>query len=484
MNSPEMADQQGTTRNEEIIASHDAIAARAYEKWMVRDRGEGADLQDWMEAEAELLRAYFGAERAAARRLVAEHAVARVLAESAEIINAAPRIMQAICECVGWDLGVVWTVDRDAKVLRCIDVWEGPKGEAPAFAQASRESTFAEGVGLPGHVSRTLSSAWIPDLTQDASFPRRAIAVDEGLHGAYGFPVYDGVEFLGVIEFFGREMLRADDQLLQMMGAICGDIAQFLERRRAEQAIRERDREFALARQIQRSLQPKTMPALPGFVFAGVSQSCRETGGDYSDFLSLADSTVGIAIGDASGHGIGAALVMTQVRATLRALALTHADPGTILALTNHFIAADLPPEHFITMFLARLDPGTRTLVSCNAGHPPGCVLDQSGEVRSIIHSTAVPSGIEATTEFPAAPAITLLPGDLLLLFTDGVTETFSPAGSLFGIERMLSVVRAHRHEGPGEILQALYRAVGDFSGNASPLDDVTAVIIKVGAAA
>lgn len=485
MNSPEMADQQVTTPDKESFTVHDsAIAARAHEKWMARDRVAGANLQDWLEAEAELIRAYFGADNDAAQCLIAEHAVTRILAESAEIINAAPRIMQVICECLGWDLGLVWTVDEDSHVLRCIDVWQAPASEVSAFAQANRESTFAEGVGLPGHVWRSLCPAWIPDVTQDDNFTRVALAIRDGLHGAYGFPISDGVEFLGVMEFFSRQMLLADKQLLDMMAAIGGEMAQFLGRRRAEQTVRERNHEFSLARRIQQGLQPKSMPVFPGFTFAAVSQSCQETGGDYYDFLSFVDSGVGIAIGDACGHGIGAALIMTETRALMHALVLDHTDPGTILALTNRCLVEDLAPEHFVTMFLARLDPGTRTLVYSNAGHPPGYVLDQLGKVRSILHSTGPPMGIEASMRFPTAPAITLLPGDILLLFTDGVTETCSPTESFFEIQRVLKVVRARRHEEPCEILGALYRAVGDFSGNQSPLDDVSAIIIKVGACA
>ncbi len=146
----------------------------------------------------------------------------RILAEAAEIINAVPKMMQAICESLGWDVGVVWTVDRQAQVLRCVDVWHAPAVEAPAFAQASLQGTFAMGVGLPGRVWHTERPAWIPDVTQDANFPRAAIAAREGLHGAYGFPVCNGVEFLGVMEFFSREMLRPDDKLVEMMAAIGG----------------------------------------------------------------------------------------------------------------------------------------------------------------------------------------------------------------------------------------------------------------------
>ncbi len=419
--------------------------------------------------------------------LAAVRAVARILAEPGEIMSATPRMMQAICESLGWDVGVVWTVDRQAQVLRCVDVWHAPTVEAPAFAQASRQATYTMGVGLPGRIWHSQRPAWISDVTQDANFPRAPIAAGEELHGAYGFPIYNGVEFLGVMEFFSRETLPPDAQLIEMMAAIGGEISQFIEGRQAKQTVRGRQTEFALARQIQQGLLPETMPVLPGFAFGGASQFCQETGGDYYDFFPMPDSSLGIVIGDVCGHGIAAALVMAEIRAMLRALAPTHADPGSIVALTNSCLTEDLPSGHFVTLFLARLDPGTGSLVYCSAGHPSGYVLDQHGDVRSVLESTGIPLGLGlplVATDFPNAPGITLLPGDCLCLFTDGVTEAFLPEDVPFGIERALNVVREHLHERPDEIVQALLRAVADFSGNQDPLDDITAVIIKVGAAA
>lgn len=418
--------------------------------------------------------------RQAERHLVAEHAVAHILNQSAEILHAASQILEAICESLDWDVGALWIVDRQAQVLRCVDVWHVPTVEVPIFEQVCRQNTFSRGIGLPGRIWASESHAWIPDVTCDANFPRANIAAQEGLHAACGFPIQNGVDFLGVMEFFSRDIRQPDQELLDMMLSIGRDISQFLERRRAEQTVRDRELEFALARQIQQGLLPKAMPVMPGFAFGGASRFAQETGGDYYDFFPLLDGGLCIAIGDASGHGISAALVMEETRASLRALALTGADAGAIVALTNRCLVTDLPMGQFVTLFLARLDPGTRSLVYCNAGHPSGYVLDQHGEVRLVLQSTDIPLGLDSTAEFPAAPATTLLPGDLVLLFTDGVTETFSPGDSLFGIGRMLDVVRAHRRKSPTEIVQALFSAVADFSGNHAQLDDITAVIIKV----
>ncbi len=181
-----------------------------------------------------------------------------------------------------------------------------------------------------------------------------------------------------------------------------------------------------------------------------------------------------------SGHGIGAALVIAQTRAFLRARAVTDADLGSILALVNRQLAADLPADHFATLFLGRLDGPARSLTHGSAGHCPGYVLDDRGEVRVQLGSTGFPLGVDPDADFPAGPPTPLHPGDLVLLVTDGILEARAPDGDSFGAERTLAVVRAHRAETPAEIIAALLKAAGAFSPEAQ-VDDMTAVVIKVG---
>jgi sigma-B regulation protein RsbU (phosphoserine phosphatase) len=158
---------------------------------------------------------------------------------------------------------------------------------------------------------------------------------------------------------------------------------------------------------------------------------------------------LGVIVGDASGHGVGAALLMAETRAYLRALALTCAEVGPLLTLTNQRLAGDLVTGHFVTLLLLRLDPDTRVLVHASAGHCPGYVLDQHGQIKAMLASTGLPLGIDSAHEFPAGPALTLGPGDLVFLFTDGLVEAASPDGKLFGVERTLEIVREHRHQTP-----------------------------------
>jgi PAS domain S-box-containing protein len=175
-------------------------------------------------------------ESEAVRRLHAQYATTRALAESASLNEAAPRVLQAICESLGWEHGALWHVDAAAQVLRCLEVWT-PTGAFPEFAAITRRTAFPRGVGLPGRVWSSGKPAWIDDVVRDQNFPRAPVAAREGLHAAFGFPVLLGEEVLGVLEFFSRETRPADEELLALLATVGSQIGQFAERRRAEQEL-------------------------------------------------------------------------------------------------------------------------------------------------------------------------------------------------------------------------------------------------------
>ncbi len=173
------------------------------------------------------------------RRQAAQYATTRVLAEAATLGEATPRIIQAICDSLGWEVGAIWSVDKSAKLLRCVQTWHKPGVDVTEFVERTRQIVFASGVGLPGRVWATGQPAWISDVTKDSNFPRAPFAVKVGLHGAFGFPIVLLGETRGVIEFFSREIRKPDDNLLKMMAAIGSQIGQFIERRHAEEALHE-----------------------------------------------------------------------------------------------------------------------------------------------------------------------------------------------------------------------------------------------------
>lgn len=169
-------------------------------------------------------------------RLAAQHAVTRALAESMTLTEATPKMIQAICETLAWELGVLWLVDKEARQLRCVEIWHLLSVSLNEFDEVCRNKTFLPGEGLPGRIWASGEPAWISDVTQDPNFPREAAAAKEGLHAVFGFPIRRGVDFLGVIEFFSREIREPDEDLLQLMANIGIQIGQFIERKQAEQA--------------------------------------------------------------------------------------------------------------------------------------------------------------------------------------------------------------------------------------------------------
>ncbi len=180
----------------------------------------------------------------AKRRLTAEHVAARALVESATFGDAAPKILEAICEALGWEYGALWRIDREADVLRCVDTWRSSPTEFPEFDVTSRQMTFGRGIGLPGRVWASGQPTWIPDVVLDPNFPRSESASRENLHGAFGFPILLRGEVQSVMEFFSREIRAPDEDLLSMLNSVGHQIGLFVDRRRAQEEL---DRFFVLS---------------------------------------------------------------------------------------------------------------------------------------------------------------------------------------------------------------------------------------------
>jgi len=281
--------------------------------------------------------------------------------------------------------------------------------------------------------------------------------------------------------------LRDSDQEIIGMQGIFWDIT---DRKMAEEELARTQAEFRVARCIQQKLFPTTTPHLSGmdigsatfgFDISGASYPAEAIGGDYYDYLPLRDGCLGIAIGDVSGHGIGPALLMAEVRAYLRAFAQMDPDPGAILRLVNGIILPDIEGDRFITMLLARLNPHDRCFTYASAGHSTGYIFTARGEVKQALPSTCIPLGIMPDCDYRGTAPIHLDPGDLVLFLTDGIVEARAPDGSSFGTQRTLDLVRIYRQLPAREIVNNLYFAVRAFAQNQPQFDDITATVIKVG---
>jgi PAS domain S-box-containing protein len=178
------------------------------------------------------------------RRFSVRDAVTTALADSGSLVEAAPRILRAICETLEWQIGALWTVEPHCERLRCVEIWHGSDVSAPEFEKATRRLTFARGTGMPGRVWASAQPDWIPDVTKDENFPRAAIAAKEGFRASLGFPITAGTHCVGIMEFFSFEIRQPDRGLLEMLGALGSQIGQYVERKHAEQEL---DRYFSLS---------------------------------------------------------------------------------------------------------------------------------------------------------------------------------------------------------------------------------------------
>jgi signal transduction histidine kinase len=180
-----------------------------------------------------------GAELGKANRALAiDAAVTSALVESVTPAEAAPRILQTICLSIGWEIGAIWDFDRQAGVLRCVDVWHPEGFSAAEFEALTRTEVFLSGVGLPGRVLASREPQWIADLSREEDFPRLAVAAQEGLRSGFGSPILLGNDVIGVLEFFSREVREPDPDEVAMMSGIGSHIGQLIERMRADVALR------------------------------------------------------------------------------------------------------------------------------------------------------------------------------------------------------------------------------------------------------
>jgi signal transduction histidine kinase len=173
------------------------------------------------------------------QRLALQYTLTRVLAESSSLTEAAPPILHAICEHLGCALGVVWSVDHHANVLRCVTLWHAPGTDMAEFEETTWRTTLASGVGLPGRVWASGKPVWLSDIVEESGLPSVPLAANAGLHGALAFPIWSGTAVTGVIEFFSRQIQQPDEDLLQMLSAIGSLLGQFIEHRRLEQQRQE-----------------------------------------------------------------------------------------------------------------------------------------------------------------------------------------------------------------------------------------------------
>jgi serine phosphatase RsbU (regulator of sigma subunit) len=239
------------------------------------------------------------------------------------------------------------------------------------------------------------------------------------------------------------------------------------------------ERDLSFAQQIQKDYLPQTTPKLAGYNIAGWNLPAEQTGGDAYDFFAISPQRIGLFIADASGHGIGPALVVAECRALVRALASTTTDLRQVILGTNSVLCEDLGNGRFVTACLAVLDNEAGTIECMSAGQAPSFHYISVEDRFVNIFANTLPMGIVADPPMEASKPIPFAAGDLLILITDGCYEWRRPDSEQFGVDRLLDVIRRYRERSCDEIIRRLQAAVLDFSEGSEQSDDLTVIILK-----
>ncbi len=375
-----------------------------------------------------------------------------------------PVILNLAIEAVNAQRGVVMILEGDTLVARA------HKGEGFRISTAVRD-----------RVIREKTSILVRDAQLDDAFKSRMSIVEQKVHSMMAVPLQTNDRIIGLIyldsPFVLREFTKEDLSLLTVMANVAAIRVESARLAEVEQAERIMKRDLSQAAEIQRRILPETAPEVPGLQLAGFNAPCRTVGGDYYGFVSYPSGRVGLALGDVSGKGMAAALMVMAFEARLRVLVEDTENPATLVVRLNKITCANCPSNRFITFFFSVLDPATGNLSFANAGHNPPIVVRTSGEVEML------DGGGPVLGVLPIAPyseqQARLGPGDLLVVYSDGVTEAANTGDEEFGEERLIEVLKRRRTESSDAIVSAVMESVNRFTSGAPQADDITLVVAK-----
>jgi phosphoserine phosphatase RsbU/P len=241
------------------------------------------------------------------------------------------------------------------------------------------------------------------------------------------------------------------------------------------------ERELELATEIQQRFQPSAPPVLPGYEFQGISFSCYEIGGDYYDFIQRHDGKMLVALGDVSGKGTAAALLMSSLHAAIHAQVAAKTSLHQTVVAVNEYLAENTPTNRFVTLFIGELEPQSGKFEFINAGHNPPLIGRSDGRIEQLA-AGGLPLGIMPWSEYELGET-TLADGDVLVVYSDGVSEANNVAGDEFGLDRLADVIRANVGRSASGIRDKVEASLSSFTGSAPANDDITLVIVKKTAA-
>lgn len=369
-------------------------------------------------------------------------------------------------------------------VVECLD--EVGEGEEPCVfkAEAVRGYDIAElsnlhlkqGEGLLGHVALSAQPIYSPDVRNDPIY----INAREATRSELVAPIIANTEVIGVFDLESDEPDAYSDDDLQILMLLASQVAIIIEKVMLHEQLIEKKRlegQLEVARQVQLELLPARDPELEGYDISAYNFPTEEVSGDYYDWVKIYDDQIGLVIADVSGKGVPAALLMAFLRASLRAATHIGYSPHISMAKVNYLLWESIERNQFVTAFYGILDVTNKTLSYTNAGHNPPLLLDKNGAVRFLEHGS-FPLGMFKDTRYHEY-YLTTEPGEILVLYTDGVTEAQNAKGEEFGRERLAEAVKANRQLGARELITAVQSVVIEWTDGKGATDDVTFFVIK-----
>jgi len=398
--------------------------------------------------------------------------VSRQLGASTELVPLLKAIEQAALRVLDCERATVFLYDQQAGVLYS------------KVATGVREIRFPATVGIAGETVRTRAVVNVPDAYADPRFnPEVDRQTGFRTRSLLSFCLtgYDG-SVVGVLQALnkrGAPFGPADRSLAQILSSLAGVAIQrqmLLDEYAEKQRIQ---RDLAVARSIQQSLLPEAAPVVPGYDIAGWNEPADETGGACYDFVELADGRLGLMLADATGHGIGPALMVSECRALLRAAIATGDDLAAGMSRANALLAADVPVGRFVTTFFGVLDSRLHEIRYISAGQGPVLHFAAATAAATELPASTLPMGISGNLDATVPAPIRLDRGDVLLLVTDGFFEWINPQAEQFGTERIFDLVRARPRASAQELIAGLHSAVVAFGKGTPQADDLTAVVVR-----
>ncbi|HMA61544.1 MAG TPA: GAF domain-containing SpoIIE family protein phosphatase [bacterium] len=336
------------------------------------------------------------------------------------------------------------------------------------------------GVQLSGWMLKNKEPLLVNDFQNDERFQLSG-EMDFPIHSLLSAPLLVKGKMIGLLNVFNKRLkgdFTEDDQ--RILSIIAAQSAQVLEHARLykqEKQLRKLEEDLRVARDIQEKLLPKEDPHREGYDIAGYSLPAKEVGGDYYDFIEIDDSRLALCLGDISGKGIPASLLMANLQATLRGQAVSCASCAECLKKSNRFLYHSTNIQKFATLFYAILDTKNDQLCYSRAGHPPPIFLKADTSMKKL-NAGGMVLGFQEEANYNQE-AIDLEKGDLFVIYSDGVTEAGDPAEESFDEWRLEETIKKNREKSSREMIEAIIEAIQSFTGQKFQRDDMTLLIVK-----